>query len=223
MIKASLLVLWVAIFLFAFLQCSKRRKLQVLTLLVLFGLPFLIFTNLHRVHSYYQAANALWLSLALALAVIGAYEAGSPARRRLLVGLHAFLVVLFVGNALWYFHFKSSHRYERAEFADAIADQSEAESVLVITGMHWSPELPYMANRRALMLPKAFPEGVKLQALQDLKASGYAVDSYVTCDEAEIDPLVARHFELAEEPISTLGDCRLYRMMWHELEPAGQS
>jgi hypothetical protein len=119
----------------------------------LYFLPMLLFSNLHVVHSYYQVANAVFLTAAAAALVAGAIRA-----ERVRVALGS-LVVLVAGQHLY---FERERRpfleramtddldYRAAQFATRA---TPANSALVSFGFDWSSSLHYLAGRRGLAPP----------------------------------------------------------------------
>jgi hypothetical protein len=116
--------------------------------LFLFLLPFLAFTNLHRVHNYYQYANGVFLLLALGASIVASLK--KP----------LFLTTISLPILIY-----SSYRGYHERFvpyiwnADA-ATNSVAKYVrkntkrgeyIIIFGQDWSPEIPYYSRRKALM------------------------------------------------------------------------
>src|SRR5262249_3701067 len=138
-----------------------------------FLLPFLAFTNLHVIHNYYAYGNGLFLLVASGWAIEGALEERIE-RRAIAYGL---LVACLAISVFGYYrpgspYASPSHpsgdfrRYHQAQIADArfaarlgtvVASATSPGSVVVGLGMDWSSELPFYADRRALMLPDWMP------------------------------------------------------------------
>lgn len=135
-IKVLSLIILVATFTYCLVHCSWDRRRQVVFLLFLFLFPFLIFTNLHQVHNYYQAANALFLSLALGIAFIGALENSKANHRTLIFTLYLLILGLFIGSSVWHFKFKSSYeqRYLHVgAYIDCFQKKSVIENFFIIS------------------------------------------------------------------------------------------
>jgi hypothetical protein len=145
--------LWVVGFgLAAALVCRGRDVALLTGLVVLFLIPIALFTNLHKVHVYYQYANAFWLILALALAVT-VWSRQVP----LIISLAAiFLIVsaqlvgFYRGGNYYWMRLKTSPALAAAEVVKARVPQN---SSLLILGDDWSPEVACLSGRRALYLP----------------------------------------------------------------------
>ncbi len=221
MLKYLQLLGWLALFAYFFAVCTPTRRRQVLLLGGLFLLPFAVFTNLHRVHNYYQSANAVFLCLAFGLAACGAVEAAADARRaRLRLGLYATALLIFGLNSAWYLQFKRSDVAIGLALPTLVQKLSPEGSVIVITGMDFSSVLPYQAGRRALMLPdrigsKAVSPAMASASLQALRDSAQPASLYVACGEpaSVLDPLVRDFFALGgREPDGRADECALYRL-----------
>ncbi len=132
---------------------ERHAAAIVLLLGGLFMLPFLLFTNLHMVHNYYQAANAVWLVAALAV-VVDRIADRRP--QELAVGL---LVISLAGQ----FH-RSMQGYIPMEGIDFTRDARLAvartlerlpdDDVVMFVGCDWSPEIAFYARRRAVYIPQ---------------------------------------------------------------------
>ena len=204
---------WLTLFGYFLRCCAPLRRRQVLVLCGLFLLPFAIFTNLHRIHNYYQAANGWLLCLAFGLAAYGAIETAPDSRavkRR--SGLYAFALLAFAANSFWYLHHKSSHDGQLLDLSALVQQMSSPDSVIVVTGLDWTPILPYQAARRALMLPAWVDFATAQAALKELKNSSQPVSLYVACGRR-----TARDLQIQEAlglsgsaPARHSDDCDIY-------------
>lgn len=220
-LRSAQAVVWLLMFVWLVHQCTPARRRQVAVLLGLFVLPFLIFTNLHWVHDYYQAANALFLSLAVGLAAHGAMEAATQVRRaRQVLALYLVALLLSSLNAAAGLYFNSSYR-GRLQVASAwVTQHSAADTVLVITGLDYSAVLPYQANRRALMLPDAMNAQRLTAATVDaslvaLQRAGVSVSLYLACggQPSAVDGWVRERLGLAGHAPSVRADgCDIYSL-----------
>lgn len=146
---------------------SRRYAGLMLAALAGFLLPFLLFTNLHFVHSYYQNANALLALIAVALGIAAIAELGQP----LLAGI---VLAVVVAGQLAFFHAKYVPTIE-ADFTKTpiyLVSQSVREHVregdaLLVLGADWSSEIPYYSERKSLALPSWMPPPLIKQALDD--------------------------------------------------------
>jgi len=150
-----------------------------------FLLPFVLFTNVHIVHNYYDAANAIFLICAFAMLVSRLFSTG---HRRAGWNLLALTVV---SQLLWFpvfFLRDIRHPFDRPllQIAQAINTNTDPDSVVVIYGQNWSPVIPYYAQRRALMEPDFVRPGETLARARRMLSpqGGHPVEAIVRCKSA---------------------------------------
>jgi hypothetical protein len=119
--------------------------------LVLFLLPFSLFTNLHLIHNYYQYANSFWLVLALGLSVS---EMSKRVPRFLTVAaVLAILAAQIHTYSVKYFPSTRSQTTGALEAAKFLAANSNKQESLLVLGDDWSPEVAFLSGRRAVYIP----------------------------------------------------------------------
>jgi hypothetical protein len=114
--------------------------------------PMAVFTNLHKVHDYYQTANALFLALAAACAAEAAWQRwGARAGG---VALALFVLAMLLG-----FRRDVLPRLDplaigmRTPTLAAYARTHTApDDVILGIGLEWNSEVPYYATRRAMLV-----------------------------------------------------------------------
>lgn len=142
-----------------FISADRKTKTILFICLTLFLAPFLIFTNLHVVHKYYQYANLVFYLVAIVVAIKALVE--------LLPSVWIFptfmiLATLLIGSN--YIHFHSDYykkkttqinlsNSELLRVAAYIKSRAPKDRPIIIYGLDWSSELPFYAERRALTLP----------------------------------------------------------------------
>ena len=123
---------------------------------VLFLAPFLIFSNVHAIHPYYQVANGIFLLAAAGFVVMDVQ------RRAPFLGFAALLVGI-AGLQLGQFYMEDYNRVVRdvtpsknlgrtLRVAEYLKEATAPESGLMVFGYHYSAELPYYSRRRAVMV-----------------------------------------------------------------------
>jgi Dolichyl-phosphate-mannose-protein mannosyltransferase len=146
---------------------SRRYAALMLGALIGFLLPFLLFTNLHLVHNYYQNANALLGLAAVALGIVAIIELGQPL-------LASIVLVAIVGGQLVFFYsnyapvirtdFTKNSLYRIARSAK---DFIPPDQTLLVIGQDWSSAIPYYSERKSLAVPNWMPLSLIKQALDD--------------------------------------------------------
>jgi hypothetical protein len=136
-----------------YVRGNSVRTMLGLASMVLFILPFAIFTNLHIVHEYYQSANAIF---AVAAATFLLSELAAVGRR----GLAICIAVLLVAGAVTRFSYfqkpvgardLSQHPFYVA--ANLVKQRTEPDTALIVFGIDWSSEVHYYAERKGVAFP----------------------------------------------------------------------
>ena len=164
------------------------RVIDRLTAIIIVGalgaflLPFVLFTNVHLVHSYYSTANAIFLICALATLVSRFFSTG---HRQAGWNLLALAVV---SQLLWFRLFYVRDIREPLDrpllaIAQAVNTKTDPDSVVVIYGQDWSPVIPYYARRRAVMVPEFVPDEETVERAHHMLApqGGYPIEAVVRC------------------------------------------
>jgi len=110
--------------------------------------------------------------------------------------------------------FDSPGRPQAAAIIDRI---TSIQDVILITGLKWSPELPYQSRRRAIMDPEFFVDGhlqgpdVMRQAIQNVGPKG--ISAVVACDTGRNSERLKMLLQLAGTGYETQlhgDDCDIY-------------
>lgn len=147
--------IWILFAAVCILASNARFRWAGVLLLLGYLAPFLTFTNLHYVHSYYQFANFAFLTTLVGLAIgsltskgtVGTVAASLAAVAVALMSWHV-LQVYFVPTIT-----ADQSRSRTIELARFIREHSKEDQALLIFGMDWSSELPYYATRKAIAVP----------------------------------------------------------------------
>jgi len=160
---------------------DRRTRLVACALTGLFLLPFLLFTNLHMVHNYYQTANALWLVAALATVIDKLFDViPRPARIA--------LMLLCLGgqvyqSLLFYLPMErlDFSRDARMAVAQTLKETVAKDEAVVFVGCDWSPEMAFYAERRAIYIPQwvSYDDVIKIVATPDIVTGGRGVGAVV--------------------------------------------
>jgi hypothetical protein len=143
---------------FKYSKNVPQKKIVGLSL-SLFLAPFLVFTNLHMVHSYYQVSNSLFFSLGLGIALAALLDEAKTEKRRRY--LHILISLIIISNL--YFYLKGSFKDKVIgvdassnsvlTLADFIKDHTPPDRPVIWYGLDWSSEGPFYSERRSLAVP----------------------------------------------------------------------
>jgi hypothetical protein len=133
---------------------TRRRWKEVLACGALFLIVPATFTNLHWVHDYYMCANGAFLLWGVAFCILGIFECEwTRARWAGLGALVVTIAVALMGFRAMYYPMMARNNTSYQPLIEAIARNSDPDSVIVYLGFDWDPTLPYYTQRRALMIP----------------------------------------------------------------------
>lgn len=183
----------------ALVLARGRRAAPLAALALGLGVLF-VFTNLHALHHYYQYSNVVFLLAAIGLGLGALVDAGGWRRvAGLLFGL-VVIAVMIRAYGYRYLALQSTDRRPHDEFATHVRTVAGPQDVVAIWGCDWSPELPYAAERRALMWIPYFdrrdPQPVITRALEALHAHSYEVTALVFCNASRDEAFVAARLAL---------------------------
>jgi hypothetical protein len=190
---------------------SRRFAVPMVLATVGFFVPFLVFTNLHFRHDYYQYANGLFGLAAVGLGIASIAEAG----RRWLASIGLACVVALQLAFFWHkdaFFLTADltvmPTYKISMMAKAM---TPADSALIVLGTDWSSEVPYYAERKALAMPY-WPEIRPLLKKMAENPQGFLGDrplgGIVYCTSVNAPPEVAA-FTAGRQLLGKAGNCQL--------------
>jgi hypothetical protein len=137
---------------------NTRYLMQMLGAGLAFVIPFLLFTNVHWAHDYYQYANGVFLIILVGLATTNLFEGD-----RTLLGI--FVLALIVAGQITYFyaHFAPylTADYSRTatlRLAALARSLTSKDQSLIVIWPSWSPEVPFYSRRKALVLAANEPD-----------------------------------------------------------------
>jgi hypothetical protein len=132
---------------------SWRYAYAVLAAVAAFLIPFLVFTNLHIVHFYYQTANAIFIVVAAGLGIASIVNA-----KRIAVAV-VFLAVVIAGQLTYFrsaYAIYLTHDFSGEQLfgiAKLARTQTQPGTSLIVIGDDWSSTIPYYARRKSLAIP----------------------------------------------------------------------
>ena len=213
-VAAPLILLLLAVLVIYLRPLNRIEAILTCCALGAFLAPFAVFTNLHIVHNYYDAANAIFLVAAVAIVLGGLFATARPP-----LAWAGLILIVTSQIALFCMHFWPDVVHPEGSQLIAIANrlkaQTSPDAIIVIYGQEWSPVIPYYAERRALMEPSFVPRAERLARLDDRLsrqdrggvgaivrcASSFDTDSEFTAKFATLDHVYAKQ---------RAGGCDLY-------------
>jgi len=192
---------------------SKRYFAHYSICIGVYLVAMLTFANLHVVHEYYAYATGIFIIAAQGFAICSLLE-GS--RRQQIVGTTMMFVLIALSLRAY---LTGQNQIQQAEnpgivrFAGRIEELSRPEDVLLVYGFDWSPELPYYAKRRALMVrvPGELSPDIVAAARRRIVEQGFGVGPLIACRLSE--PTLRVQLELWGLNPSTrvdVGGCAVY-------------
>jgi hypothetical protein len=125
---------------------------------IFFITPFLIFTNLHLIHNYYQFSNSIFFSVATGIAVC--YILDKYFSKKLYV--YIFILIAFLISN-YYFFYKDYLPYKNIntsiensttlKIADFIEKNTPPDLPIIVFGYDWSSEVAFYSKRKSLTVP----------------------------------------------------------------------
>lgn len=165
----------------------RRKNAAALVSLALYIITPMIFFNLHLIHEYYPYSSAIFLVVSAGLLI--ADLLALPGRRAWLglaffAALLAACVVRYHGS---YYRIQMRDAPGRPEAAAIIDRTTDADDVIVISGLDWSSELPYQSHRRAIMdsgvVAYRFPNSLGAIATAIRNQDAKNIPEIVVCDQ----------------------------------------
>lgn len=174
----------------------------------------MLFFNLHLVHDYYPYSTALFLVIALGALIAPTIDLPGG---KAWVGVALLLIEMAsCAGSYWrnYYPIQSRNYPGRPDAAAVIDQTTSPESVILVTGLDWSPELPYQSQRRAIMDPN-WPATSNMNALRHaVENEGRAqIAAVVACDTRRNSDRVKELLEIIEmdNPVELhADDCDIY-------------
>jgi hypothetical protein len=195
----------------------RRKHACVAAAAVLgFLVPFLVFTNLHVIHSYYQTANAIFIIAAAGLGLACVMSV----RRGAVVGF-AFLALMVAGQLEYFRVFyappltSNVTAVPQLAVAKIVRQETQPDTSLLVIGDDWSSAIPYFAQRKSMVIPYWMPASFfrRVFAAPQRFLDGVRLGGVVYCTatsprdsehKALVDAFIAGRTVLGEA-----GDCAL--------------
>ena len=138
-----------------------------------FLVPFLVFTNLHVVHNYYQYANGIFALAGVGIGLASIARGRQPFQYVLAA---AALITLVVAQSDFYFFAYSNYitkdytKDRIVRIAQLTAQQTQRDESVIVIGDEWSAAIPYYSQRKALVLANWFPHELLVKVFENPRA-----------------------------------------------------
>ena len=189
-------------------------------MLLLYAVPFVVFTNLHMVHNYYQYANGLFLVVLLACALDALDSIAVPQLKPAGVAIAGvFMIAGFCRDFLPVITPAPTDN-NTLNLAAYIRSHSNEEDVMLVFGEDWSSALPYYATRRAMLVPDWVPDNAlgTMRGNQQSFTGNYRLGLVVVCpNRLAMQPRTASEYALLLQAVTrdrrknTVAGCVVYR------------
>ena len=136
----------------------RSKNYIIFILLILFFLPFILFTNLHIVHNYYQVANSIFLIIAAAISICLFCDKFLHNHKF----LYSFIIIFFIFSNLFNFY-GNSFAAKKTDInllnnktlavANYIKSTTDPNKPVIWFGFDWSSEAAFYSERRSLTVP----------------------------------------------------------------------
>ncbi len=169
----------------------------------LYILPFVVFTNLHLVHNYYQYANAFFLILFMSIGTVATgklnlriFAAWSETRRHsTFLGALVILQLFFFSLGYWKFITKDQSIEPATAVGAYLGEVVKPNQVAFSFGNSWSSVHSLLSQRRVITLPDTAAEIALATTDMNVWTGGARVGAVVDCETnmtASMKPFIAR-------------------------------
>jgi hypothetical protein len=193
----------------------RRYAYAALAAVLAFLVPFLVFTNLHIVHSYYQTANVVFIVAAAGLGIASVMSAGYGAIALVALAIVVAAQLLYFRStyAVYLTHDFSGEQLFR--IANLARSQTQPGASLIVIGDDWSSLVPYYAQRKSFVIPNWIPlaSWQRILAAPQSFLDGAPLGGVVHClDKSPTDPErkdLIDAFVAGRAVLGEAGPCRL--------------
>jgi 4-amino-4-deoxy-L-arabinose transferase-like glycosyltransferase len=210
---------------------SRRIGALILLSVATFLLYFLIFENVHFVHTFYQVANGVFLIAAVSIAIAGMMDRFP----KYSIPLLAFFMILIYGNLSSFFVGPHHNNTEISSPSGASPERWDTETIrfddtnnktiavsklilrstsedkpILVYGYDWASDISFFSQRRSFTVPTFFPPYAEV--IEDpARYLGQQPSAIVLCGahtSAQLAPKVDKFFRPSSKV--TVQDCDIY-------------
>jgi hypothetical protein len=206
-------LLGVSLILAALLCADRKLRIVIALCLALFLSHFLIFENLHFVHSYYQVSTGIFLIAALALsihAVAMRFPLVHRASPAILAALVAMNFYCFAGTYFPVERQLYGEDNQTLAVSALLRARTSPDRPIIVYGYDWSSEVAYYSQRRALTVPDVLPD--RYGVVDDpARYVGELPSAIVACGADRVPALASRILKsFKPTDVSSVAGCDVY-------------
>jgi hypothetical protein len=197
-----------------------RPRFAVVAVLAVVGflVPFLVFTNLHIIHNYYQYANGIFALAAVGIGIAAIAEAEHPLNYVLAGGI---LTVLVVSQVAYFRRNFEPHIVNDVtqdsvlRVAQLVKAKTPEDSSILVFGTDWNSIVPYYAERKGLAVPFWIPPPLldKVLAQPQTYLGDRPLSAIVICPDRlggyKTRAAAIEQFAAGRAKIGEFGDCQV--------------
>ena len=200
---------------FAATLWRRRRFLACAGCVAAYVLPIAIFIRPFNVHVYYGYENGLFMAVVAGCGIVTCLERPNWPRWAGVALFAAALTAMSTNYLAGYYVDQTSADLAPMTIGVLTRTHTSADDVMLIYAGSYSPELPYLAQRRAIMdsHDRSIDDPVINASLDRLAAEGGRIGAIVACGDSRAQAAVrdnVRRLGFPERPFHTEQSCDLY-------------
>lgn len=208
------------------LNTNFYYKKLIFVCLLFFTLPFLLFTNLHIVHNYYQYANFIFFSIALAISIFSLTEYLNDKFIKIKfikTSVYSFIFIILVINGFYLFvsgiygqssYKKSGIDSQTLKLTQFLKTETNSRDPIIVLGYDWSSKIAFYSQRKSLTVPAWLDE---IKILKNYKK--YLPPDTKTLSIINCYPSSNRKFDKIETVLNAnfilikiIDNCKIYKL-----------
>jgi hypothetical protein len=137
---------------------NNRYRTVIVGAIAAYLSPFLIFTNLHILHIYYQASNAIFVCVAVGISIVSIMDKGWHKVAAVMLVCILISQAQFFGERYWRLIQYDNVGDPVVRTAQAARDATKSNESLLFFGDNFSSVVPFYSERKSLgVVPWASP------------------------------------------------------------------
>lgn len=210
-LPGSCLGLLVPLCIHTLLISQNKTRYILVSLLILFLGPWLLFTNLYFVHDYYQYSVIIYFSDFVILGLLcSSYFNFRRAKFLALLSIYVVSISFFVAQYFSSKFVKIDNNYKTLEISNYISKSIGEERSFMLIGYDWSSEVGYYSNRKSFSVPDWYLSFIDFNS-KDLMHR-YGVEMIIICpNQVAAYSDVTKALDENHTLIGAISNCNIYR------------